>query len=126
MTNAVEYGDYRTISLIAHASKIMLKILTKRIEAKAKDYIGRNQFGFRTGCGTRDAIGVMRMLCERSLEHGNDVYICFVDFEKAFDRVNWVKMMSTLRNLGVDWRDRRMIAELYMNQEAVVRIADDV
>ena len=49
MTNAVEYGDYRTISLIAHASKIMLKILTKRIEAKAKDYIGRNQFGFRTG-----------------------------------------------------------------------------
>ena len=62
----------------------MLKILTKRIEAKAKDYIGRNQFGFRTGCGTRDAIGVMRMLCERSLEHGNDVYICFVDFEKAF------------------------------------------
>ena len=35
-------------------------------------------------------------------------------------------MMSTLRNLGVDWRDRRMIAELYMNQEAVVRIADDV
>ena len=66
------------------------------------------------------------MLCERSLEHGNDVYICFVDFEKAFDRVNWVKMMSILRNLGVDWRDRRMIAELYMNQEAVVRIADDV
>ena len=125
-TNAVECGDYRTISLIAHASKIMLKILTKRIEAKAKDYIGRNQFGFRTGCGTRDAIGVMRMLCERSLEHGNDVYICFVDFEKAFDRVNWVKMMSILRNLGVDWRDRRMIAELYMNQEAVVRIEDDV
>ena len=35
-------------------------------------------------------------------------------------------MMSILRNLGVDWRDRRMIAELYMNQEAVVRIEDDV
>ena len=124
--NAVECGDFRTISLIAHASKIMLKILTKRIEARAKDYIGRNQFGFRKGCGTRDAIGVMRMLCERSLEHGNEVYICFVDFEKAFDRVNWVKMMSTLKNLNVDWKDRRMIRELYMKQEAVVRIADGV
>src|ERR1043165_6270645 len=67
--NAVECEDHRTISLISHASKIMLKILTKRIEAKAKDFIGRNQFGFRKGRGTREAIGVLRMLCERSLEN---------------------------------------------------------
>src|SRR6476619_5973418 len=64
--NAVECSDHRTISLISHASKILLKILTNRIEAKARDFIGRNQFGFRKGCGTRDAIGVMRLICERS------------------------------------------------------------
>ena len=63
------------------------------------------------------------MICERSLEFGNNVYICFVDFEKAFDRVNWEKMMNVLESIGVDWRDQRMISELYMNQEAVVRIA---
>src|SRR5277367_1279237 len=123
--NAVECSDHRTISLISHASKIMLKVLTKRIEAKAKDLIGRNQFGFRRGCGTRDAIGVMRVLCERTMEHGNDVYICFVDFEKAFDRVSWEKMMKVLQNLGVDWRDRKMISELYLNQEAVIRVGDE-
>ena len=89
--NAEECEDHRTISLIPHASKIMLKILTKRIESKAVGFIGKNQLGFRKGCGTRDAIGIMRVLCEWSLEHGNDVYICFVDFEKAFDRVNWIK-----------------------------------
>jgi len=122
--NAVECGDHRTISLISHASKILLKVLTRRIEAKTRDFIGRNQFGFRRGCGTRDAIGVMRVLCERSMEFGNDVYICFVDFEKAFDRVNWVKMMEVLKSLNVDWRDRRMISQLYMKQEAVIRIAD--
>src|SRR6476469_1384882 len=121
--NAVECSDHRTISLISHASKILLKSLTNRIEAKARDFIGRNQFGFRKGCGTRDAIGVMRMICERSLEIGNNVYIGFVDFEKAFDRVNLKKMMNLLQSIGVDWRDRRMISELYMNQEAVVRIA---
>src|SRR6476619_7409835 len=32
-------------------------------------------------------------------------------------------MMKVLQSIGVDWRDRRMISELYMNQEAVVRIA---
>jgi hypothetical protein len=122
--NAVECEDHRTISLISHASKIMLKILTKRIEAKAKDFIGRNQFGFRKGRGTREAIGVLRMLCERSLENDNQIYICFVDFEKAFDRVKWEKMMEVLKSIQVDWRDRRMIKELYIGQEAVVRVAD--
>ena len=63
------------------------------------------------------------MICERSLEFGNNIYICFVDFEIAFDRVNWEKIMKVLQSIGVDWRDRRMISELYMNQEAVVRIA---
>src|SRR6478609_7253925 len=106
--NAVECSDHRTISLISHPSKILLKILTNRIEAKARDFIGRNQFGFRKRCGTRDAIGVMRMICERSLEYRNNVYICFVDFEKAFGRVNWEKMMNVLQSIGIDWRDQRM------------------
>ena len=86
--NATECSDFRTISLICHASKIMRRVLTKRIEAKAKNLLGRSQFGFRKGVGTRDAIGVMRTLCERNLEHGNEVYISFVDFEEAFDQVN--------------------------------------
>src|ERR1043165_3056160 len=102
----------------------MLRILTKRIESKAKDFISRNQFGFRRGCGTREAIGVIRMLSERSIEHDNDVYVCFVDFEKAFDRVDWLKMMETLASIQVDWRDRRLIRELYMCQEAAVRVAE--
>ena len=86
--NAVECKDYKTISLIPHASKIMLKVIIKRIEGKAINVIGKTQFGFRKGMGTREAIGTMKLLCERSLEHRNDVYIRFVDFEKAFDRVN--------------------------------------
>src|SRR5437899_5496937 len=63
----------------------------------------------------------MRTLCERSLEYGNEVYICFVDFEKAFDRVNWVKMFEILKSLHIDWRDRRLLQDLYMRQKAVVR-----
>src|SRR6478609_8874833 len=42
--NAVDCSDHQTISLISHASKILLKILTNRIEAKARNFIGRNQF----------------------------------------------------------------------------------
>ena len=51
---------------------------------------------------TRETIGVMRTICERSLEHGNEVFICFVDFEKAFDRINWVKMLQILKSIGLE------------------------
>ena len=124
-SNAMDCADYRTISLISHASKILLKILNNRIQAKADMMLSKTQFGFRKGCGTREAIGVMRAICERSLEHGNEVFICFVDFEKAFDRIDWVKMLDILKRIGVDWRDRRLIMNLYMNQKAVVRIQQE-
>ena len=119
---AQECSDYRTISLISHASKIILRILTERLENKAKSYLGEDQYGFRKGLGTRDAIGVMRVLIDRSIEHDQKVFTCFVDYEKAFDRINWVKMMQILKNIGVDWKDRRLIRELYRNQTARVRI----
>src|SRR3981081_3989932 len=123
--NATECSDHRTISLISHASKILLRILNNRIETKARGFMGDTQFSFRRGCGTRDAVGVVRMLCERSLELDNEVFSCFVDFEKAFDRVNWVKMMDILKIIGVDWRDRRLISNLYMNQIVTVKIWEE-
>ena len=52
------------------------------------------------------------------------MFICFVDFEKAFDPVNWVKMLEALKRIVVNWKDRRMIAELYMNQEPIIRVAN--
>ena len=122
--NAMTCEDHRTICLIPHASKIMLRILTKRLEGKVRDFISKTQFGFKNGCGNRKAIGVMRLLCEKLLDRGKEVFICFVDYEKAFDRVNWGKMMDTLKKLGVDWRERRLIWELYIKQQAVVRVAD--
>ena len=62
---------------------------------------------------------------ERSIQVGREVFVCFVDYEKAFDRVNWVKLMEILKRIGVDWRDRKLIANLYMKQTAVVRIGGE-
>jgi len=119
--NAQKCEDHRTISILSHASKIMLKILNNRIRTKTSEYIGNDQFGFRKGMGTREAIAVMRALGERSMEHNQEVYVCFVDYEKAFDRVDWTKLMAILKKLDVDWRDRRLITNLYMGQTATVR-----
>ncbi|XP_047474145.1 uncharacterized protein LOC125028709 [Penaeus chinensis] len=55
--------DHRTITLISHASQIMLKILSRRSE-NIKHAIGQDQFGFIKGRGTREAIAVMRILAD--------------------------------------------------------------
>jgi len=120
--NATDCKDFRTISLISHASKIVLRILTKRLEGKANGYISNTQFGFRKGVGTREAIAALRLICERKIDLNQDIHICFIDFEKAFDKVNWRLLLDTLQYIGIDWRERRMIRNLYLNQEAVVRI----
>jgi len=65
-----------------------LRILAKRIERKSEEFLGKGQFGFRSGRGTRDSFGVMRCLPQRSIEFNQDLYVCFINHEKAFDRVN--------------------------------------
>ena len=74
-------------------------------EADAICFIGEDQFGFRKRKGTRDAIGALRVIGERSLQHGESVYICFVDYEKAFDGVDWQKLTRVLKCIGIDYRD---------------------
>ena len=68
----------------------------------------------------------MRCLVERRIKFNKDLFVCFEDYEKAFDRVYWKKLMRILEEIWVDWRDRRLIAELYMEQTAVVRINSEV
>ena len=102
----------------------MLKILTPRLESTAQSYLGKDQFGFTKGRGTRDAIVALRVLYERNLEYNNKVYVCDVDYEKAFHRVDWTKLMTILQNTAVDWRDRELIWNLYNKQVAYVRIED--
>ena len=114
--------EYRTISLISHAAKIMLRVLNRRLVKKMEESMGEEQYGFRRGRGTRDAIGVVKTIGERYIERGKAVNMCFIDLEKAFDRVNWRKLMEILKVKRVDWRDRRLIEKLYREQEVTVKV----
>ena len=81
---------------------LVANVINRIILATKVDlFLGRDQYGFRKGLGTRDAIATMRVLYERSLEYNKKVYVCFVDYEKAFDRVDWTKLMEILCNIGV-------------------------
>ena len=119
---AKKCSDYRTISLISHVAKIVAKILNRRLERKIEEVMGEDQFGFRKGKGTRDAIGAVTILSETVLTVNEEICACFIDWQKAFDRVNWTKLMNILQKIGVNWRDRRLIINLYLGQRVKVRL----
>ena len=73
---ATKCSDHRTISLMAHTAKIVAKILRRRLEKKIEDVLGEDQFEFRIGKGTRDAIGMLRIISERTLEKDEELCVC--------------------------------------------------
>ena len=75
---------------------------------------------------TRDETAALHVLCERNMKYNNEVYVCYADYEKAFDRVDWIKLMTILQNIGVDWRDRKLIWNICNKQIAYVRIGVDL
>ena len=121
-TQATKCSDHRTISLIAHTAKIIAKILRRRVERKIVDVFGEDQFGFRRGKGTREAIVMLRIIAERILDIDEELCICFIDWQKALDRVNWTKLMQILKRTGIDWCERRLISKLYMDQRVKIRL----
>ena len=101
-SQATKCCHHRTISLIEHTAKIVAKILRRRIEKKIEDVLGEDQFGFRRGKGTRDAIGMLRIILERTFEIDEELSVCSIDWQKAFDRVSWTKLMQILKEIGID------------------------
>lgn len=116
--------EYRTISLMSHTLKLFLKVIHERIYRKLETRITNTQFGFRNGLGTREALFSVQVLIQRCRDTNCDVYACFVDFEKAFDKVKHDKMIDILKKTEIDESDIRIIENLYWGQKAAVRVED--
>ena len=106
---------------IAHASKVMLKML----QAKLQQYVTRElpdvQAGFRKGRGTRDQIANICCLIEKTRECQKNTYFCFTDYAKAFDCVDHKKLWKILKQMGIPDCLTCLLRNLYVGQEATVR-----
>ncbi|GFO12960.1 endonuclease-reverse transcriptase [Plakobranchus ocellatus] len=103
-------------------TKILLKIIILRIKNKIKPEIAEEQCGFVEDKGTSNAICVLLTLIERPLEVQKDVYLCFIDYTKAFDRVRHDEIITELQQLNIDGKDLRIIKTMYWEQTAAMRI----
>ena len=125
-SRAQDCSSFRTISLMSHVTKLLLKVIQRRLTDKIDQEVSRLQSGFRPGVGTREGIFNLRTICERALEVRKDIYICFIDYAKAFDKVKHSEMIECLSEIGINDKDLQIITKLYWEQTATVRTENGV
>ena len=91
----------RTVALISHARKVMLKILQDRLQQYMNCEFPDVQAGFKKGRGTRHQIGSIHWIIEKAREFQKNIYFCFIDYAKAFDCVNHNKLWKILKEMGI-------------------------
>ena len=93
--------NYRTIALISHARKVMLKILQAGLQQYVNCELPDVQAGFRKVRGTRDQIANIRWIMEKAREFQKNIYFCFIDLAKAFDCVDHNKLWKILKEMRI-------------------------
>ncbi|XP_063598624.1 uncharacterized protein LOC134775096 [Penaeus indicus] len=119
--NTLQCTNNRTIALISHSSKILLKIIAKRMHWKMKAEIAEEQAGFRAGRGTRNQILNLKMGIEKNHEHNKDLFLCFVDYTKAFDTVAHDILWKNMQDMGFPEHIILLLKSMYGDQKAAVR-----
>ena len=107
--------------MICHASKVLLKVISRRMKVKLKEEISEEQAGFREGRGTRDQIVNIRNVIEKCSELKHPLYMCFIDYSKAFDCVSHHQLWDTMTKMGFPSHIVGLIKNLYQDQESTVR-----
>ena len=119
--NAKECSNCRTIALISHTSKIMLKILQVRLQQHMNQELSDVQAGFRKDRQTRDQIANICWIIEKAREFQKNIYFFFADYAKAFDCVDQNKLWKILKEMGIPDHLTCLLRNLYAGQEATVR-----
>ena len=117
-----ECSNHRTVALISHTSKVMLKILHAGLQHYVNQELPDVQAGFRIERGTRDQIMNFNWITEKPRKLKKSIYLYFMDYAKVFDSVDHNKLRKALNER---WEKPDHLTclprNLYVGQEATVQ-----
>ena len=124
--DVLQCNNNRTIALISHCRKILLKIISNRMKPQMDVEINETRAGFSSGTGASYQILNLKLITEKTREYGYDIFLCFIDYSKAFDMVSQEFLWITMKRMGFSLHTSDLIKSLYSKKKAAVRTTHDL
>ena len=124
----MECGNYRGISLVSHAGKVLLKVIVTRLSAycEAKGLLPEEQCGFRQNRSTTNMMFVVRRLQEIGRKAGVSLFVCSIGLQKAYNTVDRTLLWQVPTCIGVPPQMIAVIQQCHDEMRACVRPDDGV
>ena len=118
-------NNYRGITLACTTYKIFCGVLNKRLSAWAEKngLLYDEQNGFRAGRSCMDHVSSLTSILETRIQRKQDTFCLFVDFSKAYDRINRNKLWQKLSSYGLKGKLYDSLVSLYENVECSVKLS---
>ena len=118
-----ECGNYRGISLVSQAGKVLFKVVARRLSAycESKGLLPEEQCGFRQNRSTTDMMSVVRRRQEIGRKTGVSLFMCFIDLQKAYDTVDRTLLWQVLTRIGVPPQMLAVIQQFHDGMSTCVR-----
>ena len=118
--NLMECGNWRGITLLPVAAKVLGKVINTRIRDAVDTMLRQEQAGFRRGRRTTEQIFILRNIIEQVIEWNANLYVCFVDFEKAFDSIDRGILWGIMGEYGIPLKLITMVKAMYDQSKCAV------
>lgn len=114
-------NNWRGITLLSIPSKVLSRILLNRLREPIDSKLRKEQAGFRESRSCTDQITTLRIIIEQSMEYCSPLYMAFVDFEKAFDRVQREAIWKTMQSYGIPPKIISIVKMMYKEYTCQVK-----
>ena len=124
-----DLDNYRGICVSSALLKTLCTLLNNRLQNLCSEngLLSKNQIGFQKKCRTSDHILTLKNLVKKYVTIGKEkLYVCFVDFEKAFDSVWHKGLFKKLENYGIDGQALNLIIDLYRKTRCSVKVENNI
>lgn len=122
--DAGSVNNYRPISILPALSKVMERIMRKRLVGylEGNSLLSASQYGFRSGMSTSDAVHDLTKYVSEKLDINKKVIVIFMDLAKAFDTVSVPLLLNKLENFGVRNEQLKLFSDYLTNRFQRVKI----
>ena len=121
-----DIGNYRPIAVMNILAKMFGWVINRKLTTWMEEskVLGEEQSGFRKNRGGLENVLVMKEIIEQSTKLGKELYLVFLDIEKAYDRVDRRRLLALLGHIGVDMKVVRVISRMYEDNEVQFTLGD--